>query len=91
MKANTPAKKEEIRHGVRKSLYDRQRTAHLATTVLRDLRADQYDADLEDVEAALSFLEDLEQVASEHGDLGSTKYFRLTASGILAHERSDAM
>lgn len=91
MKANTPAKKEEIRHGVRATLYDRQRTAHPADVILRHLRTDGYDADLEDVEAALSFLEDLGQVKGDHAELGSTKYFRLTADGILARERSEEM
>jgi len=91
MKARTAPDKEEIRHAVRAELYDRQRTAHPAGSLLRHLRADGYDCDLEDIEMALSFLRDLGQVESDPDELGGTLYHRLTAAGILARERSEEL
>jgi hypothetical protein len=89
MRAKTANQKEEIRHAVRSVLYDRQRTAHPAASVLRHLRAAGYDADLEDAEAALGFLEQLGIVSCQPDPLGSTRYYQLNAEGILAHERAD--
>jgi hypothetical protein len=45
-------------------------------------------ASREDVQAALVFLEGLEQVKSFYDDLGSTKNWQITSKGVLAHERS---
>lgn len=91
MLAKTPSEKEEIRHAVRGYLYDRQRAAQPATTINRNLRREGTQCDLEDVEIALHFLASLKQVETAPDDLGSTEYFSLTAAGILAHERADAL
>lgn len=91
MRAKTASHKEELRHVTRSVLYDRQRTAHPAASVLRHLRAAGYDADLEDAEAALGFLANLGLVTCQPDPLGSTRYYQLNAEGILAHERADEM
>lgn len=89
MLAKTPPDKEEIRHAVRTYLYDRQQAAQPIATIARNLQRSGTRCDEDDVEIALAFLVGSEQVAEERDPLGSTKYFRLNASGILAHERND--
>ena len=87
MTAKTPAEKEDVRHAVRTYLYDRQRAAQTIATIARNLRRDGTRCDEDDVEIALAFLEGAEQATAEPDPLGSTKYYRLTSDGILAHER----
>lgn len=91
MTAKTPAEKEEVRHAVRTYLYDRQRAAQTIATITRNLRRDGTQCDEDDVEIALAFLTGMDQVAETPDPLGSTKYFKLTATGILDHERSGAV
>lgn len=91
MIAKTPSAKEEIRHAVRTYLYDRQRAAQTAATITRNLVREGNQCDLEDVEVALAFLASKGQVESAPDDLGSTEYFKLSATGILDHERSGAL
>ena len=87
MTAKTPAEKEEIRHAVRTYLYDRQKAAQPIATITRNLKRDGVLCDDDDVGIALAFLSGAEQVKEEFSSLGATKYFSLTTTGILCHER----
>lgn len=48
---------------------------------------EQTDYDAAEIAAALGFLVSLNQVETFDDPLGSKKYYRATAAGVLAHER----
>ncbi|MBB5351074.1 hypothetical protein HNR46_001308 [Haloferula luteola] len=79
-------RREECRHAVRGHLYARQAISQSATTIRRGL-AREYDFTLSEVEAAAEFLTGLEQLSVTPDALGGSRYYRITAIGILAEER----
>lgn len=80
---------EDIRHAVRDYLYARQGTAQPAPTIRRRLNREGVRCDNDAVELACAFLVGLEQVDQSTNKLGSTKYYKISSKGILAHERND--
>lgn len=81
-----PSLHEHARREVRAYLANRPGLALAPDAVTRGLRHSGA-FDLATVNAALSFLVDLRQVDEIADSLGSSKYYRATAEGILAHER----
>jgi hypothetical protein len=79
---------EEIRYAVRAHLYDRQGVSQSAGTIRRNLSREIRDLTDAEIEDACRLLVDLDQVAIDTSELGSTRYYRITAAGILAHERT---
>lgn len=82
-------RKEDIRKAVRAHLNDRIGTALSEASIQRGVRS-EWNTDEREVKAALSYLTSTEpqQVnALPDGD-GATLYYRITASGVKAHERS---
>lgn len=83
-----PTRAEDCRYEVRHHLATRSTLARDLTTIQRSLARDN-DYTVEEVEAALVFLEDLGQVKSMHVSLGATKRYQITAQGQLADERAE--
>jgi hypothetical protein len=85
---NTAEQQEELRHAVREVLAVR----HPAALPLRSIRrlagtALGREVSEAETDSALRFFCDLEQMVSVPDPLGATTYWRITASGVLAHER----
>lgn len=79
-------KNEECRREVRAYLADRPSVALSAGTIRRGLQA-EWNYNAEEITNALGFLRSLDQVAQTRAELGSTLYYRISATGTLAHER----
>ena len=84
-----PAQFETLRHAVLESLAARSGVA-LPVRGIRRRLATEVDFPVEeaDVNGALLFLQDKGLVTSDLDPLGSTLWWRATADGILAVERS---
>lgn len=76
---------EECRREVRAYLAERPALAFSCETIRRALR-NFTEAEVTD---ALSLLTSLDQATEGFYGLGSTKYFKATAKGVLAHERDE--
>ena len=79
----------ELRREVRAYLAERPALAHRPDTIARKLRVET-GASLDEIQSALAFLVSLDP---PHADAipdpdGADKYYRITAVGTLAHERS---
>ena len=83
-----PTRAEDCRYEVRHHLATRSTLARDVLTIQRSLARDS-DYSLDEVEAALVFLEDLGQIKSMPASLGSTKRYQITAAGQLAEERGE--
>ncbi|HPA21465.1 MAG TPA: hypothetical protein PLU30_27235 [Verrucomicrobiae bacterium] len=80
--------REEVRRQVRAMLAGRPSTAHRASYVRHRINSDTGERYTDDeVDAAISFLQKAGQIEFEEESLGATKYWKITAAGILAHER----
>lgn len=81
--------RESLRTDTLAWLADRSLLAHHPKAIHRGLTQGGIAAySLDEVEAALAFLASCGYVTSETPPMGATKYYRITAEGILAHERS---
>jgi len=83
---NTQEKREDCRREVRRYLADRPSLAFRTETIRRNVDR-EFDFTLDEVRDALAFLASAKQVEIEPESLGATEYFKITAAGILAHER----
>lgn len=81
-------RREDIRRAVRSYLADRPAVALSPTTIARGLRAEWPDITLTEVSAALQFFVSAKQIEELTESIGSSKYYKITAEGTLAHERS---
>jgi len=79
-------RREECRREVRRYLAERPSLAFRAETIRRNL-AVEFDFSAEEVRDALAFFVSAKQVEIEQDGCGATDYFKITASGTLAHER----
>lgn len=79
-------RREDIRLAVRDYLVTRPTVAQTVLTITRRIKP-EVDAAPGEVEAALEFWAGLDQVSFEYAAAGSTKYWKITAAGTLAHER----
>ena len=81
---------ELLRHAVLEVLAVRHPSAITTAAVRRRISIElDFEAALEDVEAALEFLRGIKLVGMEQDDLGSTKYWAATSEGVLKYERGD--
>jgi hypothetical protein len=84
----TPDQREQLRHVLLEALVVRAPAAYplraLRRAIAHDVPFPCGDADLE---AALQFRVDAGHLAVRYDDAGSTRYWRATAEGVLAHER----
>ncbi len=81
--------KEQLRHTVLEVLSSRYPAAVTRKGVLTHAAMDVgFDIDLPCVVAALEFLKGLNHAEAVTDDLGSSQYWRATAHGLLALERS---
>lgn len=81
-------RREEARRQVRKMLAERCSTRHRASYIRHRVNADTGERYTDaEIEAAISFLEKAKQIDFEEEGLGATRYWKITAAGILAHER----
>lgn len=79
---------EECRTEVRSYLYKRgMKVAQSAATIQRTLRL-QWDFTLEEVEAACLFWLGMEQFQEVRAEAGATRHYRITTTGLKAHEAS---
>lgn len=85
---------EDIRHDVLNYLYARPAVAVSTDAIFRQLARDHRATPeaagvltLEAVSTALHFLHGLGHVTLSHDSLGSTRYWQITPSAILAKER----
>ena len=83
---NDQEKREDARREVRRYLADRPSLAFRSETIRRYL-AREWAFTPEEVRNALAFLVSAHQVEIEPESLGATEYFKVTATGTLAHER----
>jgi hypothetical protein len=87
-----PQDNEQLRLAVRDVLYARQGTALPAHGIRRRVATEiDFKCELPDVEAALEFWRSFPtgpQVAFDFDEAGNTKWYRITAAGILAKERA---
>jgi hypothetical protein len=84
----SPEEKEELRRLIRKFYAERPATAHGCTAVQFAV-AREARCTIPEVEAACAFLLDLGQLRDVPNNLGSQKYFQISAQGTLAHERGE--
>jgi hypothetical protein len=87
----TTSDNEQLRLAVRDVLYNRQGTALPARGICRRVANElDFKCTLEEVEAALEFWKSQEhpQVLFDYDEAGATKWFRITAAGILSKERA---
>lgn len=89
MSEETQIRKEDLRRSVREYLADRPGLANSPASIRRVLGREFEDLKLDEVKAALVFLESLKQAELIREKLGSSKYYRITATGTLAHERGE--
>lgn len=84
-----PSIAQEIRHALVRFLYARRGGAFPVSTI-RDLLMlrDGLDYAVDDVATELEWLEEQGLLASFHDDLGSSRYWRITAEGVLYKERN---
>lgn len=85
-----PEDAEQLRLAVRDALYARQGTALPARGIRRRVATElDFEPSLEDVEAACEFWLSKEppQIRFDFDEAGATKWWRITAAGILAVER----
>jgi hypothetical protein len=80
-------KREECRRDVRAFLANRSVLAFRAGTIWSKLSKEN-DFTLDDVKAALAFLVSAGQASVEPESLGATPYYKITADGMLSHERA---
>ena len=81
-------RREECRAAVLAFLAPRQATAHHPQSIRRRLAAGhEHDFSLDEITAALAFLESAGLVRGLADALGATRYYQITAAGVLAHER----
>lgn len=83
-----PEEKQELRELVRAHLADRPRLALTSADIHRPVSR-KIHCTVPEVEDALALLRGLGQVNRKTASLGSSKYFQITAAGILAHERGE--
>lgn len=87
--AQTQLRNEECRQCTLGYLADRQGLAFRPEAIQRGLKRDlAADFTLEEVQAALTFLEGLKLVLHVVEKLGATKSWQATSEGVLEHERS---
>lgn len=84
----TPAEKQELRELARAHLAERPRLALAPEDVHRALSRKMH-CTIPEVADALALLVSLEQAKQVTASLGSTRYYQITAAGILAHERGE--
>ena len=85
----TNEQKEDLRHGVRTALVIRHPAALAPRQLWRAVKKDlDFIFEEADVIAALEMLRGLNQVDFTLDELGGNKYWRATAAGVLAEERS---
>jgi hypothetical protein len=81
--------KEDLRHAVRAALVIRHPAALAPRQLQRALKKDlDFLFEESDVVAALELLRGLNQAEFTVDELGSNHYWRITAAGVLAEERS---
>jgi hypothetical protein len=83
-----PDLKEQLRRGVRGWLADRPALAFNTGTIQRGLSREMSCTEPE-VAAACDLLLDLGHLREIPNALGSNRYFKIHASGTLAHERGE--
>jgi hypothetical protein len=88
----TPEDNELLRLAVRDALYARQGTALPARGIRRRVATElDFEVTEAQVEAALDFWKSqpaAPQVLFDYDEAGSTKWWRITAAGVLAKERA---
>jgi len=80
--------KQELRELVRQHLAERPRIGLRASDVQMRIRR-QIECTTPEVEDALALLVSLGQAQAFNAQLGATKYYQITAAGILAYERGE--
>ena len=79
---------EELRRLVRKHLAERPSVAlnanSIQSAVAREIRCT-----IPEVEDACQLFKGLGHIEQIHNTFGSVKYFKITATGLLAHERGE--
>lgn len=80
-------RREDCRRAVRAHLYARPAVSQSAATISRVLRL-EHDFHEAEVSAAADFLVGLAHLTASHDPLGATKYYQISAEGILAEERA---
>lgn len=79
----------DFRRAARRHLAERPAVSQPAVTVNRYLHK-EFGSTVEDTENALRFCEGLGHLKSTYDPMGgSERYFQITATGILAHERGE--
>lgn len=85
----TPAEKQDLRHAALRAMALRPSIAHTPEMVHTWIRRWlPFQVDTQDVRDALNFIADLGHAERLLDDYGAEQYFRITAEGMLAHERS---
>jgi hypothetical protein len=83
---NDQERREDCRHEVRRYLADRSSLAFRADTIQHYLDR-EWKFTIAEVRDALAFLVSAKQAEIEPEPCGATEYFKITATGTLAHER----
>ena len=81
-------RRESCRNAVLAFLAERQALAHHPQTIRRRLNEGHLnDFTIEEVTAALAFLEGKQRVKTVLEEMGATAYYQATSEGVLAYER----
>jgi len=85
MSAST--RSEDCRHGTLAFLADRPAVAHSADAIRRGVNREGGDFTRDEITAAAELLIGLALASETPDPLGSTRYYKISAQGTLAHER----
>lgn len=84
------ARKEEARHGALAFLAERPAVSHSVAAIRRGVNREGGDFSEPEIREAAELLAGLELAEVTPDPLGSTRYYKATAAGVLAHERGRA-